>query len=87
MVQDLTSLIKNQQEKITKKEEKEEGEALMHEVSSQIMIKRIPSRMKATAHEKLRVDSANQFEWLSTTPKGEYTTLWIKQNSKSMLLE
>ena len=67
MVQDLTSLIKNQQEKIPKKEEKEEGEALMHEVSSQIMIKRIPSRLKATVHEKLRVDSENQFEWLSTT--------------------
>ena len=36
MVQDLTSLIKNQQEKITKKE-KEEGEALIHEVSGQIL--------------------------------------------------
>ena len=57
----------------------------MHEVSVQIMIKRIPSRMKATAHEKLRVDSANQFEWLSTTPEGEYKTLWIKHDSKSMV--
>jgi len=85
MVQDLTSLIKNQQEKITKKEEKEEGEALMHEVSSQIMIKRIPTRMKATAHEILKVDSVNQFEWLSTTPEEEYTTLWIKHDSKSMV--
>ena len=85
MIQDLTSLVKTQQEKITKKEEKEEGEALMLEVSGQIMIKRIPSRMKAIAHEKLRVDSADQFEWLSTTPEGEYTTLWIKHDSKSIV--
>ena len=56
-----------------------------HHEALQIMIKRIPSRMKATAHEKLRVDSANQFEWLSTTPEGEYTTLWIKHDSKSMV--
>jgi len=33
---------------------KEEGEALIHEVRGQIMIKRIPSRMKSVAHEKLR---------------------------------
>jgi len=56
----------------------------MHEVSSQLMIKRIPTRMKATAHEILKVDSVNQFEWLSTTPEEEYTTLWIKHDSKSM---
>ena len=49
------------------------------------MIKRILSMMKSLAHEKLKVDSANQFQWILTTSDGEYMTLWIKHDSKSMV--
>ena len=81
MVKNLTVLVKDQQDKISKKE----GQDLNQEYIGQVIFKRIPFRMKSLAEEKLKCSEVQRFQWLQTTSNGDFLTLWISHNSNTMM--
>ena len=85
MIKELKCLIKDQHDKIARKDEKEKIEALVKEVRGQILFKKIPTILRDTAHDKLNIGHVQEYEWLEKSSDGKYQTLWIRNNCSNLM--
>ena len=85
MMKELKCLIKDQNDRIARKDEKEKIEALVKEVRGQILFKKIPTILRDTAHDKLHIGHVQEYEWLTKSADGKYQTLWIRNNCTNLM--